>query len=97
MTFRTLLSASALAIGAAFLAFPTYGFAANPPAAQIVPVAATTSPSGQQHQPRKMGFRQRVHECKAEWKADKASGKISGNETWKKYWKNCNIRLNTSQ
>lgn len=173
MTFTTLMSASALALGAAFLVFPSHGFAANtnaakavtkacstkyeaakkanslygktwqqylhdcsasmkrggaaapsktPPPAGKSPISApvpavpqpaqaqamtteahfqlaaeTTTTGPKQPMPRKMGFRQRVHECKAEWKADRASGKVSGRESWKDYWKDCNIRLNTQQ
>ncbi|MEP9371790.1 hypothetical protein [Mesorhizobium sp. KR1-2] len=98
MTFKTLMSASALAIGAAFLTFPTCGIAGDMTGAPLVLAAATTAaPSGHEPMPRKMGFRQRVHECKAQWKADKAAGKISDRETWRDYWKDCNIRLNPHQ
>jgi hypothetical protein len=99
MTFTTLISASALSLGAALLAFPSQSIADNATATHMILAAATTPTdnTGAQKMPRKMGFRQRVHECKAEWKADKASGKVSGRESWKDYWKDCNIRLNTHQ
>jgi hypothetical protein len=171
MTFPTLISASALALGAAFLAFPSHGFAASTDAANAVtkacstkyeaakkanalggktwsqylhdcsgsmsgggmapsktpapagksPTSApapkpaqteamattsplfavaaatttTTTPNAQQPKPREMGFRQRVHECSAQYKADKASGKLPAGQKWAQYWSSCNVRMKT--
>ncbi|PSJ63696.1 hypothetical protein [Pseudaminobacter soli (ex Li et al. 2025)] len=170
MTFKTLISASALSLGAAFLAFPSHGLAANTSAAQSVTKACsakyeaakkanslhgqtwpqflhscstamkgtntppakappankspssvpapatqqptekqamarfqyaaetnTATPGGAAMKPREMGFRQRVHECKAEWKADKAAGKIQPGQGWRDYWKACDVRLKTQK
>ena len=36
---------------------------------------------------------QRQHECGAQWKADKAAGKIPAGQTWPQYWSACNKRL----
>ena len=32
-------------------------------------------------------------ECSAQWKADKAAGKIAPGQTWPQYWSACNKRL----
>ncbi|MDH6232497.1 hypothetical protein M2281_003096 [Mesorhizobium soli] len=177
MTFKTLISVSALSLGAAFLALPSHGFAANTGAAQTVTKACsakyeaakkantlhgqtwpqflhscsvsmkgtntapskapapskspssapapaapqstekqamatgypearfqyaaetnTATPGGApMKHPREMGFRQRVHECKAEWKADKAAGKVQSGQGWRDYWKACDVRLKTQK
>lgn len=176
MTFPTLISASALALGAAILTFPSHGFAAGTDAANAVtkacstkyeaakkantlsgktwpqylhdcsasmggggamapsktpappsksPTSApapaapqptqteamgttsplfavaaattttTTPPTAQQPKPREMGFRQRVHECAAQYKADKTAGKLPAGEKWAQYWSTCNVRMKT--
>jgi curli biogenesis system outer membrane secretion channel CsgG len=38
-------------------------------------------------------MRERQKKCGAEWKADKAAGKIEKGQTWPKYWSACNKRL----
>jgi len=65
------------------------------PASPLFSLAAETNGTGTQPMPRKMGFRQRVHECSAQWKADKAAGKVPSNEKWAQYWHDCNIRMKT--
>ena len=37
--------------------------------------------------------RERQKKCAAEWKVQKAAGKIEKGETWPKYWSACNKRL----
>jgi hypothetical protein len=37
--------------------------------------------------------RARLKKCGAEWKADKAAGKIEKGMKWPKYWSACNKRL----
>jgi hypothetical protein len=37
--------------------------------------------------------RERQKKCGAEWKADKAAGKIEKGMKWPKYWSACNKRL----
>ena len=38
-------------------------------------------------------MRERQKKCGAEWKADKAAGKIEKGMKWPKYWSACNKRL----
>lgn len=38
-------------------------------------------------------MRERQKKCGAEWKADKAAGKIERGMKWPKYWSACNKRL----
>jgi hypothetical protein len=38
-------------------------------------------------------MRERQKKCGAEWKADKAPGKIEKGMKWPKYWSACNKRL----
>jgi hypothetical protein len=55
--------------------------------ADASPGAAATKPTdGRQA----MYARERA--CGAEWKADKAAGKIEQGQTWPKYWSACNTR-----
>jgi hypothetical protein len=35
----------------------------------------------------------RQRKCGAQWKADKAAGRIPAGQTWPKYWSACNTRL----
>jgi hypothetical protein len=37
--------------------------------------------------------RERIKKCGAEWKADKAAGKIKKGMKWPEYWSECNKRL----
>lgn len=39
----------------------------------------------------------RQRECGAEWKADKAAGKVEKGVTWPKYWSACNARKKTER
>ena len=39
----------------------------------------------------------RQRECGAEWKADKAAGKVEKGMTWPKYWSACNARKKTER
>lgn len=41
-------------------------------------------------------WHERQKKCGAEWKADKAAGKIEKNQTWPKYLSACNKRLKSA-
>lgn len=45
--------------------------------------------------PGQQAARERQKKCGAEWKAAKASGKISKDMRWPQYWSECNKRLKT--
>lgn len=62
---------------------------ATKPAA--APARTTTAPAAKPSGGRAaMVARERA--CGAEWKADKAAGKIPAGMTWPKYWSQCNAR-----
>lgn len=58
------------------------------PAAAAKPAKAKKPPSAGQ-----VAMRDRQKKCAAEWKADKAAGKIEKGMKWPKYWSACNKRL----
>ena len=45
--------------------------------------------------PGQQAARERQKKCGAEWKAAKASGKVSKDMRWPQYWSECNKRLKT--
>jgi hypothetical protein len=72
---------------------------AEKPAAATAPAAAPTAPatSAATAKPAKpTDGRQaeyvRERACGADWKADKAAGKVPAGMTWPKYWSECNKR-----
>ena len=40
-----------------------------------------------------LAMRERQKKCGAEWKADKAVGKVAAGMKWPQYWSACNKRL----
>ncbi len=84
---------AAATIVAALVAAPLT-FASRPAGAQTTAPATTT-----QAKPKRtvsaaqQAMRERQKKCGAEWKADKAAGKIEKGMTWPKYWSACNKRL----
>jgi len=40
-----------------------------------------------------IAFRKRIKECGAEWREDKAKGKLPAGEKWPQFWSACNTRL----
>lgn len=43
-----------------------------------------------------LAARERQKKCAAEWKADKAAGKIASGMKWPQYWSACNKRLKSA-
>jgi len=68
------------------------------PLPQLVPTAAAQAEK-KAAKPKKpptagmLAMRERQKKCGAEWKADKAAGKIEKGMKWPKYWSACNKRL----
>jgi hypothetical protein len=68
------------------------------PLPQFVPTAAAQTEK-KAEKPKKepsagmQAMRDRQKKCGAEWKADKAAGKIEKGMKWPKYWSACNKRL----
>jgi hypothetical protein len=56
------------------------------PAPQIAPATAKKPADGRQAE------YARERACGADWKADKAAGKVPAGMTWPKYWSECNKR-----
>ncbi len=76
-------------------ASPAASTHALPPAAAPAPVAAARPAShlpGAQS-PAMVAMHDRQRQCGAQWKTDKAAGKIPAGQTWPKYWSACNTRL----
>jgi uncharacterized low-complexity protein len=64
--------------------------------AQTAAPAATEKSTVKPKKPVSAGqaaMRDRQKKCGAEWKAEKAAGKIEKGQTWPKYWSACNKRL----
>lgn len=57
------------------------------------PTASSPSAAGRQPTSGQMAERDRMKRCGAEWRADKAAGKVPAGQTWPKYWSACNARL----
>ena len=61
------------------------------PMAAAAPIAAAKPARAQS--PAMAAVHDRQRQCGAQWKADKAAGKIPAGQTWPKYWSACNTRL----
>lgn len=81
----------AATIAAALLAAPL-AFASAPAGAQTATTTTQTKPKRAQSAAQQ-AMHERQKKCGAEWKADKAAGKIEKEMTWPKYWSACNKRL----
>jgi hypothetical protein len=66
--------------------------AARTPAARPA-VAAASTKSGKPESAAMTAVHDRQRQCGAQWKADKAAGKIPAGQTWPKYWSACNTRM----
>ena len=77
----------AAAAPAAAPAKPVVAAPAAAPAAAAKPAAATT-----EGKPGREAMIARERACGADWKAEKAAGKIPAGQTWPKYWSACNTR-----
>ncbi len=66
------------------------------PAAKPAPAAPaakpTTTATTTEGKPGREAMVARERACGAEWKADKAAGKIPAGQTWPKYWSECDKR-----
>jgi hypothetical protein len=60
-------------------------------AALATAAAQTTTPAAKP-KPGRQAMIARERACGAEWKADKAAGKIPAGMKWPKYWSECNKR-----
>lgn len=83
---RTTLPKTSAAPAAVAPAAKPLGAAAAAPAAPAAKVARAQSPA-------MAAVHDRQRQCGAQWKADKAAGKIPAGQTWPKYWSACNTRL----
>ena len=54
--------------------------------------AATTAPKPATGSPGRQAMIARERACGAEWKADKAAGKIPAGQKWPQYWSECDKR-----
>ncbi|MBS3649210.1 hypothetical protein KEU06_11380 [Pseudaminobacter sp. 19-2017] len=61
----------------------------------ITKAAPATKPGGRPLSPGEAAFRQRIHECSAEWQHDKAAGTLPAGQKWPQFWSACNARLKT--
>jgi hypothetical protein len=53
----------------------------------------TKDASGKPLSASEIAFRKRIKECGAEWREDKAKGKMPAGEKWPQFWSACNTRL----
>ncbi len=83
-----LISVALLACG--LFALPLSAPCAN---AQTAPGTPKADRAPRQPTPGQLAARARQKKCAAEWKAQKAAGKIESGMTWPKYWSACNKRL----
>lgn len=70
--------------------------AAKPAVAAATAPAAPSAKTAHLPNPKSPGMaamHDRQRQCGAQWKADKAAGKIPAGQTWPQYWSACNTRL----
>jgi hypothetical protein len=70
----------------------------EPASAAVTPASKKSAPSamssnGKPLSPGEMAFRQRIHECGAEWQSEKAAGTLPSGSKWPQFWSACNARL----
>lgn len=85
-------AAPAAAAPAAPAAKPAAAPAAKPAAAPAAKPAAAPASAEPQGKPGREAMIARERACGADWKAEKAAGKIQAGQTWPKYWSECNKR-----
>jgi hypothetical protein len=66
--------------------------ATAPPAAGTAPAPTTTTAPAAKPSGGRQAMIARERACGAEWKADKAAGKIQAGMKWPQYWSECNKR-----
>ena len=67
--------------------------ATKPMAATAAAGAVAATKATRAQSPAMAAVHDRQRQCGAQWKADKAAGKIPAGQTWPKYWSACNTRL----
>ncbi len=81
-------------------AAPATDTKAAPADSKPAATAATTTDdkkSTAKMSPGRQAMVERERACGAEWKADKAAGKLATGMTWPKYWSECNTRKKAAQ
>ncbi len=79
--------------GAATPAPAAKPIAAAAPAPLAKAASAPAAKAARTQSPAMIAVHDRQRQCGAQWKADKAAGKIPAGQTWPKYWSACNTRL----
>jgi hypothetical protein len=69
--------------------------AAPPPPPKPAPTTAAPAAKPATGSPGRQAFLARERACGAEWKADKAAGKIPAGQKWPQYWHLCDARKKT--
>jgi hypothetical protein len=75
------------------VASPAASTHALPPAAAPVVASKPASHLPGAQSPAMVAMHDRQRQCGAQWKADKAAGKIQPGQKWPQYWSACNKRL----
>jgi hypothetical protein len=86
-----IIAASLLAT--ALLAAPLPALMQNAVAQTTQPAPVKKAKSKKPPSAGQLAARERQKKCGAEWKADKAAGKIEKGMKWPRYWSLCNKRL----
>jgi hypothetical protein len=74
-------------------AAPAAGTAAAAPAPAAAGAPAAAKPAAKKQTPGQIAAHERMKKCGAEWKEEKAAGKVAKDMTWPKYWSDCNKRM----
>jgi hypothetical protein len=89
-TLAALLAAGLIATLPASGALAQYD---KPEAKTDAKTEAKTEKTKKPPSPGQIAARERQKKCAAQWKEEKAAGKIEKGQTWPKYWSACNKRL----
>jgi hypothetical protein len=63
------------------------------PAAGTAAAAPTAAKPAKKQTPGQIAAHERMKKCGAEWKEEKAAGKVAAGMKWPQYWSACNKRL----
>jgi hypothetical protein len=86
-----IMFAAALAVG--LITAPMPQFMSTAAAQQQASAPDKNAKPKKEQSPGQVAARERQKKCAAEWKEQKAAGKIEKGTTWPKYWSDCNKRL----
>jgi len=86
-----IMFAAALTVG--LITAPMPQFMSTASAQQQASAPDKNAKPKREQSPGQVAARERQKKCAAEWKEQKAAGKIEKGETWPKYWSACNKRL----